>query len=47
MGKIDDDELFTVFLINALGDHFTHLQSAIPNHFCLSLVLFQFYCAMY
>jgi len=31
MGKINDDELFTVFLVNALGDQFAHLQSAIQT----------------
>ena len=31
MGKIDNDKLFTIFLINALGDWFAHLQSVIQT----------------
>ena len=30
-GKIDNDKLFTIFLINALDDQFAHLQSAIQT----------------
>jgi hypothetical protein len=29
MGKIDDDKLFTVLIINSLGRNYTQLQSSI------------------
>jgi len=31
MGSIDDDELLTLLLANALGDQFGHIQSAIQS----------------